>query len=67
MKSLMDYDAQDVAVMIGAGSLAGATINMIFSAFTGSPAPQTVAIVIAAGGFVGGRFLSAKLRRSHHG
>lgn len=67
MKSLLHYDMQDVSVMVGAGSLTGALVNLMFSVATGSPAPQTVAIIAAAGGFVGGRFLSAKLRRSRHG
>lgn len=67
MRSILDYDMQDVSVMIGAGSLAGAVANMVFTAVSGAAAPQPVAILAAAGGFIGGRFLSAKLRKSRHG
>ena len=66
MRNCMSIDMKHLSTMVGLASLLGAATNMLFSFATGSPAPQTLLIVVSALGFVFGRFVSDKLRHEHH-
>ena len=60
-------DLQHLSVMVGLASLAGALTNIVFGAIADVPAPQPLVIAITAIGFLGGRFLSDRLRAHRHG
>jgi len=60
-------DMQHLSVMVGLASLSGAVTNIIFGVVSGVPAPQSLIISVTVIGFLGGRFLSEKLRMKSHG
>jgi hypothetical protein len=67
MKHLLDFDARDLAVMIGTASLAGSVTNMTFNAVQGVDTPIFLAVAVACLGFAVGRKLSWRLRNPRHG
>ncbi|MEE3929678.1 hypothetical protein V2I84_05300 [Pseudomonas viridiflava] len=64
---LLGLDARDLALMVGLSSLLGAITNMLYGFGAGSDAPQSLLLAIGIAGFVGGRFLSERLRRAENG
>jgi predicted transcriptional regulator len=67
MKNCISLDARHLSIMVGLASLLGAATNMIFSFTAGSQAPQSLVIAVTVAGFIGGRFVSDKLRNERHG
>ncbi|WP_157696357.1 hypothetical protein [Pseudomonas asplenii] len=67
MKNFLNFDTQDLAVMIGSASLLGAATNMAFSMALSSPPPKAIAVALTAAGFIGGRIISSRLRKQRHG
>ncbi|WP_144439811.1 hypothetical protein [Pseudomonas savastanoi] len=64
---LLGLDARDLALMVGLSSLLGAITNILYGLGAGSDAPQSLLLAIGIVGFVGGRFLSERLRRAENG
>ncbi|MBV1814492.1 hypothetical protein KTT58_17245 [Pseudomonas viridiflava] len=64
---LLGLDARDLALMVGLSSLLGAITNMLYGFGAGSDAPQSLLLAIGIAGFIGGRFLSERLRRAENG
>lgn len=67
MRRILDFDARDLAVMIGTASIAGSLTNMTFDLLSGSQAPALLGLAMVAAGFVAGRKISFRLRKTNHG
>ena len=67
MKNLLDFDMQDLAVMIGVASLSGAVLSESSNIIFGSPPAQALSLSVGLVAFVAGRVISLKLRRKNHG
>lgn len=67
MKRFFDFDAQDLAVMIGLASLSGAVLNQTSEVIFSQTLPTQVSVVVGVVAFVSGRFLSTRLRSKSNG
>ena len=67
VKSLLDFDLHDLAVMVGTGSFVSAAAATFWQLTLSSPMPTPISIALAAAGFAAGRFLSARSGRPHAG
>ena len=67
VKNLLDFDMQDLAVMIGVASLSGAVLSESSNIIFGSPPAQALSLSVGLVAFVAGRVISLKLRRKNHG
>lgn len=67
LKDLMGLDARHLAIMVGLSSLLGAITNIVYSLGFGSDAPQSLLLAVGIAGFVGGRFVSERLRSTENG
>lgn len=67
MKGLLDIDTKDLAFMVGLSSLAGSALSEASKALLSQPPHSAVSIAVVLATFIGGRFISDRLRHNKHG
>lgn len=66
MTSFFTLNTQDLAVMVGLGSFAGAAGGVAWDLLFSSGAPNAFVVAISAAGFFSGRLLSFRASRTRH-
>lgn len=67
VKNLLSFDTQDLAVMVGMGSFAGAILNESGKLLLGAAPAPTFTVAAGVIAFCAGRVISTRLRKSFHG
>lgn len=67
VKNLLDFDMQDLAVMVGVASFSGAVLSESSKIIFGSPPAQVLSLSVGLIAFIAGRVISQKLRQKNHG